>query len=115
MAEAFPAGVAPVRGFPPEENIKKDHHLLPTRLRRSSPSHRASSSGQHSFPGVELAVAAPSDDEHHAHRSWRFPPGWGFLPKEKITKDDHLRPRRLRRSSVFGKKAHLRPAFDSRR
>ena len=41
----------------PEENLPKDDHLRPRRLRRSSAAHRALSSGQHSLPGVELAGA----------------------------------------------------------
>ena len=49
----------PVRGFPPEENIQKDYHLRPPRLRRSSATHHASPSGQHSLPGGELPGATP--------------------------------------------------------
>ena len=90
----------PVRGFLPEIIIQKDYHLRPRRLRRTSASRRASSSGQHSLPGVGLPVATPSSDEHPAHRSWRFPPVRGFPPEENIQKDHHLRPPRLRRTSA---------------
>jgi len=38
----------------PEDNTPKDHHLRPPRLRRSSATHQAASSGQHSLSGVEL-------------------------------------------------------------
>jgi hypothetical protein len=55
--------------LPPEENIQKDHHLRPPRLRRTSASHHAASSGEHSLPGVELPGTTPSSDEHPPHRS----------------------------------------------
>ena len=37
--------------LPPEESLPKDDHLRPQRLRRSSATHHASSSGQHSLAG----------------------------------------------------------------
>ena len=53
----------------PEEILQKDHHLRPRRLRRSSATRHASSSGQHSLPGAELAGASLSSDELPPHRS----------------------------------------------
>ena len=43
--------------LPPEENIQKNHHLRPLRLRRSSPARHALSSGEHSLTGVNFAGA----------------------------------------------------------
>ncbi len=59
-------------GSLPEEIAQKDHHLRPPRLRRSSAVRRASSSGEHSLAGVDLAGARLSSDEHPTHRSWQL-------------------------------------------
>ena len=64
----------PVKVLSPEENIQKDHHLRPPRLRRSSAARHAASSGQHSLAGVDFAGASLSSDECPPHRSWQFPP-----------------------------------------
>ena len=44
-------------GALPEEEIPKDYHLRPLRLRRSMASHHALSSGEHSLPGADFASA----------------------------------------------------------
>ena len=41
----------------PEEELPKDYHLRPLRLRRSTASHNVLSSGEHSLTGVDLAGA----------------------------------------------------------
>ena len=48
-------GFPPVRGFPAGGNHPKNHYLRPRRLRRSSADRNASSSGEHSLAGTELA------------------------------------------------------------
>ena len=50
-------GSPPGRGFPAGGNHPKNHYLRPQRLRRSSAVLRASSSGEHSLAGVDLAGA----------------------------------------------------------
>jgi len=47
----------PVKGLSPEEEIPKDYHLRPRRLRRSSAARHARSSGQHSLPGADVSGA----------------------------------------------------------
>ena len=89
-----------MRGFSAGGGDQKNHHLRPTRLRRSSASHHASSSGEHSLPGVDFAGAPLSSYERSPHRSWQFPPVKVLSPEENIPKDYHLRPPRLRRSSA---------------
>ena len=54
----------------PEENLPKDYHLRPRRLRRSTAALNVLSSGQHSLPGFELAGAVPSSDERSPDQSW---------------------------------------------
>ena len=46
-----------LRNSSPEEIAPKYHHLRPRRLRRSTDTHNAASSGEHSLTGVELAGA----------------------------------------------------------
>ena len=58
-----------LRASLPEEEIPKDHHLRPLRLRRSSPAHHALSSGEHSLAGVRLPGATISSGEPRARRS----------------------------------------------
>ena len=70
-----------LRGSLPENNIQKDHHLRPPRLRRRTVTESQANSGQHSLPGVGLTVAGLSSDEHPAHRSWR--PDASLLPRIK--------------------------------
>ena len=53
-------GVAPPSLKIPGIQDKKDRHLRQPRLRRSSASRNASSSGQHSLPRVELPGATPT-------------------------------------------------------
>ncbi len=50
-------GFCRLGGALPEEEIPKDYHLRPLRLRRRKASHHALSSGEHSLPGVDLAGA----------------------------------------------------------
>ena len=83
----------------PEDNIQKDDHLRPTRLRRSSASRNASSSGEHSLPGVELPGATPPPTSALLIGADAHLLLGAALPEENIQKDDHLRPTRLRRSS----------------
>ena len=90
----------PLRGCLPEEKITKDDHLRPRRLRRSSTARHASYSGQHSLPAVEFPVAICIPTSTPLIGAGDFLPLRGCLPEEKTTKDDHLRPRWLRRSST---------------
>ena len=87
-------------GSLPEEIAQKNHHLRPQRLRRSSAVRRASSSGEHSLAGVDLAgtVCLPMS-------TWLIGAGsflrlGGSLPEEIAQKNHHLRPRRLRRTTA---------------
>ena len=80
--------------------MDKDEHLLSPRLRRSSATRNASSSGEHSLTGVEIAgtVCLPMS-------AWLIGAGsflrlGGSLPEEIAQKNHHLRPQRLRRSSA---------------
>ena len=41
----------------PEEEIPKDYHLRPLRLRRTSAARNTASSGEHSLAGADLAGA----------------------------------------------------------
>ena len=52
----------------PEEITQNDHHLRPRRLRRSSATHHASSSGQHSLTGADVAGARLTFDRVTLHR-----------------------------------------------
>ena len=81
--------------------MDKDEHLRSPRLRRSSATRNASSSGEHSLTGVEIAgtVCLPMS-------AWLIGAGsflrlGGSLPEEIAQKNHHLRPQRLRRSSAF--------------
>jgi hypothetical protein len=87
-------------GSLPEEKSQKDHHLRPRRLRRSSASRNASSSGEHSLTGVEIAGTVCLPMSSLLIRAGSFLRLGGSLPEEKSQKDHHLRPRRLRRSSA---------------
>ena len=89
-----------LRNSSPEEIAPKYHHLRPRRLRRSTDTHNAACSGQHSLAGVGLhgAVCLPMStpligaDAHLRE---------GTLLPEEITQNNHyLRPQRLRRSSA---------------
>ena len=89
-----------LRGCLPEEEMDKDEHLRSPRLRRSSATRNASSSGEHSLTGVEIAgtVCLPMS-------TWLIGAGsflrlGGSLPEEIAQKNHHLRPQRLRRSSA---------------
>ena len=80
--------------------MDKDEHLRSPRLRRSSATRNASSSGEHSLTGVEIAgtVCLPMS-------AWLIGAGsflrlGGSLPEEIAQKNHHLRPQRLRRSSA---------------
>ena len=80
--------------------MDKDEHLRSPRLRRSSATRNASSSGEHSLTGVEIAgtVCLPMS-------AWLIGAGsflrlGGSLPEEIAQKNHHLRPPRLRRSSA---------------
>ena len=92
----------------------KDHHLRPRRLRRSTATRKTSSSGQHSLPGVELAVAVCLP------MSTPLIGAEGFLrlgvlsPEDNLPKDDHLRPTTA--SPEYGRPQNilLRPAFPPR-
>ena len=89
-----------LRNSSPEEIAPKYHHLRPRRLRRSTDTHNAACSGQHSLAGVGLhgAVCLPMStpligaDAHLREGT--------LLPEEITQNDHHLRPRRLRRSTA---------------
>ena len=98
----------------PEENIQKDDYLRPQRLRRSTAARRASSSGEHSLTGVEIAGAVCLPASTRLIGADIFLRAGASSPEENIQKDDYLRPQRLRRSSVFPQCILLRPAFATR-
>ena len=77
----------------PEEIIKKDHHLRPRRLRRSSAAGKSMSSGEHSLVGSELVGITTFSGKG-------FPPVWGCPTGGQLQKHHHLRPRRLRRTTA---------------
>ena len=87
-------------GSLPEEEIQKDHHLRSPRLRRSSVVRNASSSGEHSLAGVDLAGTPPLPMSAPLVGAGNFLRLGGSLPEEIIQKDYYLRPTRLRRSSA---------------
>ena len=107
-------GLLRLRGPLSEDNITKDQHLRPTRLRRSSAAHNAIYSGQHSLPGAELAGATTTSDERQPHRSWQFPPVKGCSAGGNHPKRQS--PPTTAASPEFGlpQRFLLRPAFSRR-
>ena len=87
-----------LRGPLPEENIQKEDHLRPPRLRRRTVTENQPSSGEHSLVGAGLfgAICLPmSTPLIGAGSLLRL---GGPLPEENLQKKHHLRQRRLRRS-----------------
>ena len=84
----------------PEENIQKEDHLRPPRLRRRTVTENQPSSGQHSFPGVELFGVIYPPIRRGLIGAGSFLLLRGPLPEENIQNEDHLRPLRLRRRTV---------------
>ena len=78
-------------GSLPEENIQKDDYLRPLRLRRSSVARNASSSGEQSLAGTEIAGTPLFSGK-------RSPPGRGFSaggnhPKRSSPPTNEVSPR----------------------
>ncbi len=74
-------GFLRLKGWSPEEELPKDYHLRPRRLRRSYAARHAGSSGQHSLPVADGFLRLK-----------------GWSPEEVIPKDYYLRLTRLLRS-----------------
>ena len=87
-------------GSLPEENTQKDHHLRPPRLRRRTITENLLSSGEHSLTGAELAGAVCLPMSALLIGADCFLRLGVCLPEENTRKDDHLRPLRLRRSTI---------------
>ena len=93
-------GFLRLRGSLQENNIQKDHHLRPLRLRRRTVTENQPSSGQHSLPGVGLLGAICPPIRRALIGAGGFLRLRGSLPEENIQNEDHLRPLRLRRRTV---------------
>ncbi|MPM99621.1 hypothetical protein SDC9_146813 [bioreactor metagenome] len=89
-----------LRGPLPEENIQKEDHLRPPRLRRRTVTESQASSGEHSLPGVGLLGAICPPIRRALIGAGGFLLLRGSLPEENIQNEDHLRPLRLRRSTA---------------
>ena len=88
-----------LRNSSPEEIAPKYHHLRPRRLRRSTDTHNAACSGQHSLAGVGLhgAVCLPMKGLLVGVGSFLLLRN--SSPEEIAPKYHYLRPPRLRRST----------------
>ena len=94
--------------FPQEENIQKDNHLRPRRLRRTTVARKSPSSGEHSLAGTEIAGTVRFSGEDS-------PPGRGCSAGGKHIKRSS--PPTTAASPEFGRppSIHLRRAFSPRR